>query len=71
MTTAKILEAIRSNPFRQVDSQEICELTGLPKTTVEMIRRAPDSPFISGRTRPERFSAWLDSHLGWKPSEER
>lgn len=68
---AELLRRAKENPWWQFETHELTTLMGIPKTTLEMMIRAEDSPFVAGRSRPERVSAWLDSHLGWKPSKEK
>ncbi|HWL51321.1 MAG TPA: hypothetical protein VNQ90_02740 [Chthoniobacteraceae bacterium] len=66
-----LLQVAKENPWLQFSMADLSALMGIPKTTLEMMNKTEDSPFVSGRSRPERVSAWLDNHLGWKPSAEK
>ena len=73
MTTRgkELLNLAKENPYWHFTVEELVEITALSKTTLEMMIRADDSPFVTSKSRPERVLAWLEKHPGWKPSQER
>ena len=66
-----LLALAKTNPWWHFAAEELVILTGLSKTTLEMMIRADDTPFVCGKSRPERVLDWLEKHAGWKPSQER
>ena len=66
-----LLQLAKDNPWWLFTAEELASLMNLSVSTLEMIKRAPNTPFVTGKTRPENVMRWLSSNKGWKPSQER
>jgi DNA-binding IclR family transcriptional regulator len=69
-TAEPLLVIARANPWWQFTGEEIREMMNLSKQTVAMLVRSDDSPFVAGKSRPERVEAVFAAHPGWKPTSE-
>ena len=53
-------------PHRQFNSAELCILSGIGRTALSQIKKAPDTPFSLGKCTLQRLDGWLAKHPGYK-----
>ena len=58
-------------PHRQFNSAELSALSGIGRTGMAQIKKAPDTPFSLGKCTLRRLDAWLEKHPGFKQAQSR
>ncbi len=65
----RLVELAKANPFWQFEVDDLARMTNHSPYVLHQMRKANDSPFVSGKCRPERLERWLEKHPGWVPSK--
>ena len=65
-TIAALLLLGAQFPHRQLNSAELCVLSGIGRTAMSQIKNASDTPFSLGKCTLQRLDKWLADHPGQK-----
>jgi orotate phosphoribosyltransferase-like protein len=67
----ELLEKARENPWWQFEGEEIAKMLNISANTITMLKRAKDSPFCAGKSRPEWVFKFLETHPEWSPTSDK
>ena len=65
-TFAALLFLADKFPHRQFSAVELAIISGLGRTALTQIKKAPDTPFSLGKCSLRRLDEWLAAHPGVK-----
>ena len=67
---AALIKLAQENPFWHFNAEELASMLNLSRKCLEMMKRTLDTPFVTGKARPEQVLDFLSRNRGWKPSLE-